>query len=544
MNMKNITIRLLTMIILIGFFMSITGSAVAQGIDTSGDGITIDDNWIFITQQNNHKTLNIRENIWFNNTGTNTFSGQYYFWLPEGAKVVATCCNADDMMCVIKPDDSHGCVNINARYDANVISGNPFGLFTSHQTYFGQTENIVINGTFLDNKSNPDKDQLTLKAVVGGSTHKRVEDVPSGKNVELSSKNDIIGVTFKSITNSYFMVVTDSIDIRNNDNVTRQVDLNIESIPTGWYLTLVENGTNVLVENNVFKNPLNVSANSTKNIEMFFSVPSHLMSMMLEYSVEIPVSGGDAKAGLFEMKGEETVTGIFEKESMYETLRIFPVITQLEGDNVEISPNLRKMDYVNPDSENTVYYYGTSLSASDKISINLQWEEEVKNYTLIYLMILILIITLIVIVSLKLKMMKKRELERIENEPETPEGADDGYRESSKDSLMEKKQSLRRAIKDLDRDYENDKLPEPIYTELKSKYTKKLSQIKKQIAESKESNEELEKLYKKKEKLLAAIKRVKSDYDSGELPKDIYEELNAEYRQKTIDVMKEIDRIE
>jgi hypothetical protein len=59
--------------------------------------------------------------------------------------------------------------------------------------------------------------------------------------------------------------------------------------------------------------------------------------------------------------------------------------------------------------------------------------------------------------------------------------------------------------------------------------------------EKKQSKEDLDALMEKKKNLLAAIKRLDEDHDSGLLPEDIYSELKEEYKLKAVDVLKSID---
>jgi hypothetical protein len=60
---------------------------------------------------------------------------------------------------------------------------------------------------------------------------------------------------------------------------------------------------------------------------------------------------------------------------------------------------------------------------------------------------------------------------------------------------------------------------------------------------SKEEQAELGQLTHKKEGLLKAIKKLDSDFEEGLIDEDVYKDLKGNYKQKTIDVMKEIDAI-
>lgn len=55
--------------------------------------------------------------------------------------------------------------------------------------------------------------------------------------------------------------------------------------------------------------------------------------------------------------------------------------------------------------------------------------------------------------------------------------------------------------------------------------------------------DESSELEAKKQKLLKAIKRLKQDYEAGDIPQDVYEELLAQYKGNVIDIMKRIDGV-
>jgi len=123
--------------------------------------------------------------------------------------------------------------------------------------------------------------------------------------------------------------------------------------------------------------------------------------------------------------------------------------------------------------------------------------------------------------------------------PKTQEGAI-----QTRSRLEQRKGILEGALKRIDEDHREGNLPEDVHLELRSRYEEELAEVDKKLEEmGEEVLSELAELTEKKKKMLLAIKKLKSEYESGQVPQELYEELLTNYKRKAIELMKEIDKL-
>ncbi|MEE9116898.1 MAG: hypothetical protein V3U09_08390, partial [Thermoplasmata archaeon] len=126
--------------------------------------LIVDERWIDIVQEEDRKTLDVIEYIFFNNTGTGTFNGTIFSWLPDNAIVRSKCCgNAPNMACRMDEGGAMLCFDMLPTGTDNIVHGQPFESST-FMSYFGQEATVVIEGTAQNSSYS---DSLFLNVTVG-----------------------------------------------------------------------------------------------------------------------------------------------------------------------------------------------------------------------------------------------------------------------------------------------------------------------------------------------------------------------------------------
>ncbi len=195
-----------------------------------------------------------------------------------------------------------------------------------------------------------------------------------------------------------------------------------------------------------------------------------------------------------------------------------------------------------PDKDRYSFVTGSYLPV---VEISIGKVEEEKEFPLTILLILLLII--ILIAMLFVGRAKSKESEE-PSEAEDEDAADSG---EELEELQKKKEGLLKAIKKLDKDFEEGLIDEDVYNELRGNYKSKAADVMKQIdahavsasavAKAPEITPEKSALIEKKQKILKSIKKLDKDYEEGLLDEDVYQDLRKSYKEKAVEILKEIE---
>lgn len=169
-------------------------------------------------------------------------------------------------------------------------------------------------------------------------------------------------------------------------------------------------------------------------------------------------------------------------------------------------------------------------------------ENEISRSILLILLLIVILIAMILLSRARLKESKKP------SEAEDEEPADS---EEELEELEKKKAKLLKAIKKLDKDFEEGLIDEDVYNELRNGYKSKAAEVMKQIdvvavsapgvTKTPKISPERASLMEKKEKILKSIKKLDSDYEEGLLDEDVYQDLRKSYKEKAVKLLKELD---
>lgn len=533
--MKNTTLILTVIIVSLIALNYIPEQVAAQSGIVPENDVVIDEHWLYQFQEEDHKSIQVTEIMWLNNTGDDTFSDNIYFWLPSNADILATCCNAPDMLCILRPDQSHGCFGISQFLNANVITATPFQdyypYFTPYLSYYGQTEKIIVNSTAVTNQSKIYLDELEFEVTVGGDSKPRTGVPAENKSVEIISERETIGIKWSSNAKYYYINNFETLKLRNNDNVNYTVNLSLKDVPAGWNVTFLLNNREI--------ETINLSANETKELMLFLSVPSYKISVQIEYMTEMETS--DAKS----------TSAVFKKVSLYDTSRVIPVIYKLPDDEISTDEKFLNMfsEYQENYDRELSYYVGGEMEPDDEMQFTYRWSSVsvqkagTSSAPGGHIIIIIGIFALLIyIIAFLLVRRKKAGLDLSEDDNVMQKEQKQEKKIEKKVDPESKRIAYMEALVQLEDNNKKGVIPDETYFELRSKYRSKIAEMNSGSSIQKTaSSGKRDLLLKKKERMLLALKKIDGEYRSGDLPEEIYEELRADYKKKTIDIMKQLE---
>lgn len=418
--------------------------------------LVVDERWIDIVQAEDRKTLDVTEFIFFNNTGTDTFNGTIFSWLPDNAIVRSKCCgNAPDMACRMDAAGVMLCFDMFSTGIDNIVHGQPFEPDT-FMSYFGQEATIVIEGTAQNSSYS---DSLFLNVTVGQAQTFGDFPVVTEDGLHLTDNAEQLGVVATIPMDASGMAerlgLIQSINITNISPFNDTVDFEITGLPEGWTAILIENGV---------VNETSIGSNESKEIILHIQVPTYKIEIQLSYA--IPIDGAD----------DPSADYLYRKELIYpnDFIEIFAFI--LEDDKMTVGDNLDMLFSQWSDQHQREWYAmtGVDLSSNDTISFTLGWKNELD------LSLLALVITLVVIVGL-IGFLYYRKKHAKEEEAETDRSETLGEVVEPPSELEQKKQTMLLAIQRLKTDFEEGKIPEDVYENLLEKYKKSAVDVMKEI---------------------------------------------------------------
>jgi hypothetical protein len=418
--------------------------------------LIIDERWIDIIQEDNRRSLDVTEYIFFNNTGTDTFNGTIYSWIPENAVVRSKCCgNAPDMACRMDEGGAMLCFDMVPSVTQNVLHGRPFEEST-FMSYFGQEATISIEGT---GQNSSYSDTLLLNVTVG--LGQAFGDFPNvtGDGLHLTHNAEQLGVVATIPMDASGMAtklgLIQSINITNNYLSDDTVDLTVTGLPEGWTALFIEEG---VVEST------SVVSNESKEIILHIQVPTYKIEIQLAYSIGI--EGSDDPEAEY----------LFQKELLYynDFIEVFAFI--LEDDKMTVGDNLDLLFSQWHDQYKRMWYTldGSNVTTGDTISFAVGWENQLD------LSFVALAITLIVVFGLIGFLIYRKKYAREDKEVSTKVEEKEAIIDPSSE-LEEKKRTMLLAIKRLESDYKEGEIPKEVYDELLSQYKKSTIEVMKEI---------------------------------------------------------------
>jgi hypothetical protein len=564
-------------------------------------GMVVDYHWIDLFQDDNMKSFDMTETVFFNNTGDEQFNGTVYLWIPSGAAVIANCCDrAPDMACRLTEEGAMSCHTV-WQVEDDVVSLAPFSQ-SQLLSFFGQK--AILNLSAVSQVNTTNSEYISITVDVGGSSVVAGDRNTSAARIHLISENSTLGAVqqFESTYPPLKYDYVQKLEIYNNGGESDVFDLRIEAIPEGWQASFVSSEANIT--------SISVEPQEKLEIDLVIEVPSHLATTLLTY--EIDLSSGE----------DERVTTTYSKRFLYDSADVEYYAFLLGDTTLEEGSNV-KMLHPPPGEDpiwnepNGRYWYIVSskeLIAGATATMTIGWivETDYLPYVLLLAFLGLMIILIAVPVLRKRKLKSKGELasdsrqtgspSKSEVEPAIPmestakapdnaglERAMDRVEGDYERGLITKEQAflltsrlrtrksadprqgkqvarastqkgseisegaelsgyvaqlgtLKRIVKELDAQHEDGTLPDDIHTELRAEYAAKIGNIQSKMESPAPINSEHIVLNRKKEKILEAIVELRADYESGRLSKEVHDKLKESYEGKVTELDRTIEK--
>jgi hypothetical protein len=519
--MRRAFLQIAVMLTLLTLLLSGLSNRTTRGDDPQipTNGLKVDEHWADVYQQNDHKTLNVEEFIFFNNTGTSAFNGTIYSWLPKGSTVRSTCCgNALNMACRMEASNSMYCFTVSWQ-DDNIIYGRPFSP-SSFISHFGQREKIAIEA---QSQNSSYSDSLDLNITLGASSEGPSISETFGPGVHIDSDRGELGVKATIISGMPVnMTLIHTLNITNNGTGNDTIDLDAPSLPTGWAASFIHGSRAV--------DSVPIGLNETESVVLHMSIPSYIVEVKISYSIELESSG----------EGRQNI--VLDKEFLYDNDFIEYYVFTVEGDNLSFSGNLTVANSVwSPDTNRTWHrLIGADFQLGSAIDFTISW---VENADLSWLLLAVAVIIFALLLA-GVSMRRRRADQNIDKAGEGQEkSAENGSKTTGDESekIMAERNEVKAALERLEADHEKGILPAGVYTGMREKLDKKDAKLKKRLGEVGSKGES--DLLEQKKKMLDALKQLERDHGDGKISSGAYKELRSEYKNRTIEIMKQIDKL-
>ncbi|UCD92074.1 MAG: hypothetical protein JSV43_07555 [Methanobacteriota archaeon] len=448
------------LIIILAFGLVLGPAAFSSAEDPpiSTEALTVDHRWIDIFQSDDRGSLEVIEYIFYNNTGTDTFNGTVYAWVPTGADVISTCCgNAPNMACRMKEGGYMLCFDME-HLDENIVHGVPFEPST-FMSYFEQSATITISGT-----SQNYSDSSSIEVTVGRESTLGTYPEITGEGIHITTRAVELGAlaTIQAGMPEKLAIIQPVLNVTNNATTNETVELEISGLPEGWN-GLFLNETGNTVDN------VTVLSNESRILYLHMQVPSYILEVQLNYFLS--VEGYDEPNGSF----------VFGKEFLYDNGFIESYVLILPDDNLTTSGGLRIITNEWSEADERMWFVvvGTDIEAGESATMTILWESPLDLALIALVAVVIVLSILIVFLLMRKKGMIGPKVEKEEDEPEVKAKPDKEL------SLEEKKRTLLLAMKRLKKDHEEGRVPDDVYEELHANYKKSAIEVLKQIDEQK-----------------------------------------------------------
>jgi hypothetical protein len=570
-------------IMVVSMAPSLLGNADSSFLPPAS-GMVVDLHWIDVVQDDDLKSFEMTETLYFNNTGDEAYNGTVYVWIPDGAVVKASCCGyTPDMACRLEVEGQMACFTT-WQIEDNIVSISPFSDSRA-LSFYGQV--ATLNLTAVSQANTTDSDYLSLNIEIGGSSVAADAKNTSAPEVHLISENSTVGAV-QQFNTSYPSLVYNHVQkilVHNNGSQSGTFDLDLEGIPEGWQARLVSSGVNTT--------SLTIGPSDQMEIDLVIETLPYVATVFIGYEMEL----GDGQ--------DEEVVASLSKNFLYYTDEVEYYVFLLEGSTLEEGANVTMThppEGGDPiwNEPNGRYWYIVSsvgLGAGAVSDMKIGWV--VKNDILPYLLLVAfagLMISLFAVPIVRRRRARsggklesgtdsvpsrepaekvpddgglERAMKRVEVDLERgliskeqasllasrlggrgsavapkvdrgkeestgkePEALDTGDVSTNVNRLV----TLKRIVKEIDTQHDRGELPDDIHADLRADYVAKIESLQNKMESSPSMNPEQIALARKREKMLEAIERLRTDFEAGRVPEDVFRNLKDNYEAKVIEL--------
>ncbi|MCK4948522.1 MAG: hypothetical protein KAS60_00325 [Thermoplasmata archaeon] len=513
--------RITPLLVMSLLFAMALGPWQTAGADDDS-AFTIDKLEIDVVQMTNDTSFLIIERVYLNNTGDTVFNGTLHHWLSKESEVFSMACVSQSTTVMRRVNASgYGCYNFTRdMVDENIIAFTPFDENES-LSYYGQEGNLILNAS---NANGSSWHSVPVNITVGWGNQSK-SSLSSGQGLTMNVSLDRMEAK-QPVASQIGITTSQWLNVTNDSLWNETVSLSVGGLPEGWeahfYNETSENDT------------LDLLPSETKAVRFEIELPPHRISMEFLYVLLLDISGDERKTVTFEQ--------VFLHNVSVYSLWLFPKsgsTVSLPGTYSHSAHN--PGEYTFPNWLHSIYIFDDqwsqyesdlhdilgSPSEGETLQITIEWEEttgeELPLGVLLIAMVAMIIATAIFIL---LRTPRRREEDEPEEDP-----VDEAH--VSERRGMEIAESLREA----EAAFAAGHLSKAFYEDLRGKYESEMEGI-----EEVQEDPEVSALKGEKDKLLRAIKALRTKLDEGRISKSSYQQLVKDYKERAIEIMREIDK--
>lgn len=494
------------------------GRAVADAPPTEGH-LTIVLYSADVTHLGDHKTLSVREFYFYNNTGTERFSGNITMWLQDGASITTPQCGAQGNN-VLREESgvTQTCISMNP-IDTETFKFNPFNG-SEFLSYFGEKQIVFLNASTQNATA-----KLGFNVTVGAGMRFAARQSTLG-NVTMSSPSVELGIMAPPTDRfpPHNLTLSQLVNLTNSGGDREGVSLRPEGVPLGWSASMVlRSGTPVT--------SVQVPPGGYTNVFLNITVPSYILEIYMEYVL----TGSDLSSG------EASVT--LRKLFPYNTSHVEIVTYTFDRDEMSLDGDFAVWNPGAPHSfpqwdEATQRYWSLvvgpdnrKIAAGTISSISLKWTP--PPFVIPLWVIAAIVLFLFGLIAFPIYRRKSKE-SREESAEETTKPEEERKPAVSLPELRERREVLKKSLERLDSDEKEGVTPKDILASMKQELQTELVDVERQIGI-------LSTATAKKKAILKALRNLERDHKDGKVDDEVYSSLKARYEKEAVSILKQID---
>jgi len=458
-----------------------------------------------------HLSLDVSETYFFNNSGSERFSGNITLWLQRNAYVATGFCGSvRNQILRVESSTRRSCFNITAVSD-EVFTVRPFDA-GQYLSYFGETHTLTLNVTTTNTTANG---QMAFNATIGPM--RTTPGTATVGNLTLEASSVEFGamavITWGPLRN---LTMLQTVRIENTGGQDELVDLGLLGAPPGWTAAVQRAGQAV--------SRVSLAAGANLTVLLNVSAPSHLIHLFLEYTIQ----GADGSGGYVVAWRK-----LFPYNASYALIFLYA----LREDVVVVESPLethseRVWNQTFARYRHTVIGY--DIPAGAEPTVRITWVPPP------FVMPLWAIVALAVIgVALVTYPFWRRRIRR-KGKAEEGEAAEEAAAQApaakpmNAQELRARRDVLRKTIERLNGEEEAGVLPADLQSRLKRDAETELADVEGRLGM-------LTTAEARKKQILRALRELNRDFKEGKVDKDVYASLKETYEGEAVKAMQQAD---
>ncbi len=502
----------LATIIMATFFIAMaynSGNAAADPPQTEGN-LTIIGYYGDVFHEDDHKTLTVTESIFYNNSGTERFSGNVTLMLQDGATTTTRLCGSqENRIARVEMNQRISCFAMQPT-NVTTYTFKPFntGEFLS---FYGEQSTIGLNMSSSNGTA-----QVDFNATLGVSSRPSQEIVTLGNITINITQTELGAQAFLMWGPPRNLTISQTVNISNSGNVSEVVDLGLQNTPPGWATKTLSDGANV--------SSISVPPKSFVNIVLEITAPSYILHMYVEYVI----------TGEGSESSDSIVT--LEKVFPYNTSFAEIYLYAFERNEVTTTQDFQIHGNTRWNSTTRTYIYtiiGIDIRAGDASTVTVKWTPPPFTIPLWAIVLLAVIASILIAFPIYRKWRGEKEEEEVAVETEI---SDVKKPPINLAELRGKRDTLKKSLERLEAEEKEGTVPKDIVIEMKQEIQTELTEVESQLGS-------LSSATARKKAILKALRKLERDYKEGKVDKAVYASLKARYEREAVNVLKKIDEL-